>query len=242
MSRSLHDDPPRESSPASATVTGDINPRPGVEPAVDVVDAANCATEGGRPAAAHRTIGTMGRSRLSAVARVALRYRVFLLIIAADAVIWAVRPSAGTAVFERTLSNFAEMAAVLPPIFLLIGLLDVWVPKETLMRFLGDRSGLLGVAISIVLGAVAAGPLYAAFPVAAIMMRKGAKFSNVIVFLGSWSTLKIPMALFEASALGARFAITRWIASVLGVTAMAVIIDRAVTKDEKRAIYTRHEV
>lgn len=50
------------------------------------------------------------------------------------------------------------------------------------------------------------------------------------------------MALFEASALGARFAITRWIASVLGVAAMAVIIDRAVTKDERRAIYTRHEV
>lgn len=247
MSLSPHDDPPRESSPASATVTGNINPRPGVKPAVDAVDAVNCAARGGRPVAAHgtaahRTIGTMGRSRLAAAARVALRYRVFLLIIAADAVIWAVRPSAGTAVFERTLSNFAEMAAVLPPIFLLIGLLDVWVPRETLMRFLGDRSGLLGVAISIVLGAAAAGPLYAAFPVAAIMMRKGAKFSNVIVFLGSWSTLKIPMALFEASALGARFAITRWIASVLGVAAMAVIIDRAVTKDEKRAIYTRHEV
>ncbi len=186
--------------------------------------------------------GTLRTSRLASMVREALRYRAFILIIVADVAIWAVWPSAGVTVLRHTFSNFAQMASVLPPVFLLIGLLDVWVPKETLMRFLGDRSGFLGVAISIVLGAAAAGPLYAAFPVAAIMMRKGAKFSNVIVFLGSWSTLKIPMVLFEASALGARFAITRWVASVLGVTAMALIIDRAVTKDEKRAIYARHEI
>lgn len=65
------------------------------------------------------------------------------------------------------------MLSVLPPIFLLLGLLDVWVPKETFMRFLGKDSGITGLIFSILLGACAAGPLYGVFPVAGMMMRKG---------------------------------------------------------------------
>jgi len=34
------------------------------------------------------------------------------------------------------------------------------------------------------------------------MMKKGAKLGNMFVFTGTWSTTKIPMLLFEASALG----------------------------------------
>jgi len=130
--------------------------------------------------------------------------------------------------------------SVLPPIFLLLGLLDVWVPRETIIRYLGEHSGFLGVILCILMGAAAAGPLYGAFPVAAVMMKKGAKFSNVIIFIGAWSTLKIPMFLFEMSALGSRFAITRWLCSVSGIVLMTLVIDRLVTRDEKAAIYQKH--
>lgn len=168
-------------------------------------------------------------------------YKYFLLIVLLDLVILFLYPATGREVFRHTYFNFAEMMSVIPPIFLLLGLLDVWVPRETIIRYLGERSGILGVALSIFLGAAAAGPLYGAFPVAAVMMKKGAKFSNIMIFVGAWSTLKIPMFLFEMSALGTTFAVTRWLASVTGVILITLVIDRLVSCEEQAAIYQREE-
>jgi len=78
------------------------------------------------------------------------------------------------------------------PVFILLGLLDAWVPKEMMMTHIGDKSGIKGILLALFLGSAAAGPLYGAFPVAAILMKKGAKFSNVLIFIGAWSTTKIP--------------------------------------------------
>jgi hypothetical protein len=58
------------------------------------------------------------------------------------------------------------------------------------------------VVLAILIGSAAAGPLYGAFPVAAVFMKKGVKFSNILIFIGAWSTTKIPMILFEVSSLG----------------------------------------
>lgn len=132
------------------------------------------------------------------------------------------------------------MLSVLPPIFILLGLLEVWVPRETIIRFLGQESGLVGILLSLFLGAAAAGPLYGAFPVAATMLRKGAKFSNVMVLLYSWSTLKLPMFLFETSALGAQFSVTRMLINIPGVIIMAWLTSCLIPSPEQEAIYRKH--
>ena len=102
-----------------------------------------------------------------------------------------------------------EMLLVLPPIFVLLGLLDVWVPRETMIKFMGEKSGIIGVLLSIILGSAAAGPLYAAFPIAAVFMRKGVKFSNILIFMGPGPLQKIPMLLFELASMGTKFTLTR---------------------------------
>lgn len=166
--------------------------------------------------------------------RVLKRYRIVLALIALDVILAAVYPGVGVRLFANTLGNFAEMLSVLPPVFLLLGLLDVWVPKQTVMRYLGEGSSALGVFLSIFLGAAAAGPLYGAFPVAEVMYRKGVSYFNILVFLGAWSTLKIPMFLFETSALGVRFSLTRWVVNLFVILIVATIINRVVPAAEKR--------
>ena len=96
------------------------------------------------------------------------------------------------------------MLLVIPPIFILLGLMDVWVPRERMIKLMGPGSGIKGPILSFLLGSLAAGPLYGAFPVAAVLMKKGASLMNVLIFLGAWSTTKIPMLLFEISAMGPR--------------------------------------
>lgn len=130
---------------------------------------------------------------------------------------------------------------VIPPIFVLLGLLDVWVPREQMMRFMGPKSGFRGGLLAFLLGSFAAGPLYAAFPVAAILMKKGASFDNILIFIGAWSTTKIPMLLFESSALGPRFALSRLAIDIVGIFLIAQALKAILSKGEIQRLYDRAE-
>lgn len=63
--------------------------------------------------------------------------------------------------------------------------------------------------------------------------------ADVMVFLGAWSTLKVPMFLFETTSLGAAFSVTRWITDVFVILAIAAIVDATVPAREKRDIIER---
>jgi len=137
--------------------------------------------------------------------------------------------------------SFKEILLVLPPIFILIGLLDVWIPKETMIKHLGEESGLKGVFLAFLLGIFAVGPLYVAFPIAAVFMKKQVKFSNIIIFIGAWSTTKIPMLLFEISALGFKFALLRLVLNIFVIIIIAYFMGFLIKKDEVRELYRKAE-
>ena len=83
----------------------------------------------------------------------------------------------------------------------------------------------------------AAGPLYAAFPIAGVLLQKGSKFSNVIIFIGAWSTTKIPMLLFEASSMGWKFMMIRFVIDIPGIMLIAYVTERLLNEKEKQYIY-----
>ncbi|MFW5894750.1 MAG: permease [Bacillota bacterium] len=121
---------------------------------------------------------------------------------------------------DNTWSYVLDMLIIVPPIFILIGLFDVWVDRETVIRLMGENSGVRGMALAFFLGAFSAGPIVAAFPLAMVMLKKGAKYSNVLFFLMIWSSLKVPIVFYQFSQLGFAFAtiinVTMFIVFVLG--------------------------
>lgn len=169
------------------------------------------------------------------------RYRVFLILFAVNLVISLVMPEIGLTAFSNTAGNIKEMISVIPPIFILLGLLDVWVDRATMIKYTGKGSGIKGILISFLLGSAAAGPLYAAFPVATVMLKKGSSIFNVLVFLGAWSTTKIPLLTFEAASLGMRFMLTRLALSLIGILVIALIGDRSMSQSEREEIYNMQE-
>ena len=169
------------------------------------------------------------------------RYRAFLVVLVFIAVLTVVNYKLGLKALTISANSFKEMLFVIPPVFVLLGLLDIWVPRETMVKFMGEGSGIKGVILSILLGSAAAGPLYGAFPVAAVFMKKGVKFMNILIFIGAWSTTKIPMFLFEIAALGNKFAITRLFVDIPGIIVIAFIISRFVSKKEVEEIYANVE-
>lgn len=81
------------------------------------------------------------------------------------------------------------MLSVLPPIFILLGLLDVG-KRETMIKYMGDNSGIIGVLLAFFLGSAAAGRIRSFFQLPVYCLKKGSKLSNVFIMLGAWSTTK----------------------------------------------------
>ncbi len=106
---------------------------------------------------------------------------------------------------------------------------------------MGEGLGAKGVMLAFLLGSFAAGPLYGAFPVAAVLMKKGASFTNILIFIGAWSTTKIPMLLFENSALGTRFTLARLAIEIVGIAVIAMAIKALLPKAEVEGIYRNAE-
>ena len=111
------------------------------------------------------------------------------------------------------------------------------VENETMTKFMGEGSGLKGILLAMFIGSAAAGPLYGAFPVAAVFMKKGVSLKNILIFIGAWSTTKIPLILFEITSLGPKFALTRFLINIPGIIIIATILSKIVPQDEINEIY-----
>lgn len=125
-----------------------------------------------------------------------------------------------------------EMLMIMPVIFVLTSLLDSWVPKNTIIRFLGQKSGIKGTILSFVLGSISAGPIYAAFPFCVMLHKKGASIRNVVIILSSWAVIKIPMLLNEVKFLGFKFMIIRWILTIIAILIFAWITSKIVKDND----------
>jgi uncharacterized membrane protein YraQ (UPF0718 family) len=115
---------------------------------------------------------------------------------------------------------------IVPPIFVLIGLFDVWVDRETVIKLMGENSGFKGLALAFFLGAFSAGPTLAAFPLALIMIKKGARYSNVLFFLMVWSSLKLPIVFYQITTIGLKFS------SIINLTMLVVFIFGALISEK----------
>lgn len=165
------------------------------------------------------------------------RYRTFIVLIIINIIILLIKPHVGFKSLQLTKNNALEMLSILPPIFILLGMLDVWIKKETMMKFMGEKSGVIGMLLAFMMGSAAAGPLYAAFPVAVVLLKKGSKFSNVLIMIGAWSTTKIPLLLFEASSMGIKFMILRFVLDIFGIAIIAYTTEKLLSKEEIGEIY-----
>ena len=152
----------------------------------------------------------------------------------------------GLTIYDRSLGfdsvktagfQFVEMLKIVPPIFLLIGLLDVWVPRETMMKYMGKDSGVKGILISFFMGTLTAGPLIAAFPVAMVMLKKGARYANVLFFLMIWASSKLPILFYQTTTLGLTYTIVTNVTLIVVYLVGSLLFERMLSKDDLDKLY-----
>ena len=134
--------------------------------------------------------------------------------------------TAGEELFQTTFWRFLkEMLMILPCMFILIGLFDVWIPKEKIEKHLGEGSGMKGAGLMILLAVIQPGSLYVAFPFAHLLWKKGTSLRNIFIYVGMFSAAKIPMLTFEIGFLGLKFSILRLILTVPVFILIALLLE-----------------
>lgn len=126
--------------------------------------------------------------------------------------------------------NFAlfakDMLLILPPAFILIGLFDVWVKRETVERHFGENSGPIGYFWAILLAATTVGGALVALPVANALYHKGARYAMVLTYVSAAALVMIPMTVFEATILGPAFSAVRLLVSLPLVILSALLLEK----------------
>ncbi len=160
------------------------------------------------------------------------KFRIVIIAILLYIVAFILKRDVFNNAVDITLDFFKEMLQVLPPVLVLSALITVWVPASIIEKGLGPKSGIKGKLISILIGSLSAGPIYAAFPAVLVLYKKGASISNMVVILSSWAVIKVPMLVVEANFLGVKFTAVRFLLTVPAILIMGLIIEKLVKKED----------
>ena len=120
--------------------------------------------------------------------------------------------------------------------------MDVWIERDKMIKMMGDSSGLSGMGISLLLGMLTAVPVYVLLPIAGLLLKKGGRISNVLIFLCSSVSIRIPLLLFEISSLGIRFAACRFVLNLAVVFVISFLVERLLSERDRQDIRRRNQI
>ena len=158
---------------------------------------------------------------------------VLCVVLAIATALLIVFPNKRLIVLDTIWSYFIEMMLILPAVMIILGLFTVHVSKDLIIKYLGKTSGVKGIFLALLIGALPTGPLYIAFPMAATLLKKGARISNIIIFLSAWACIKVPQEMVELQFLGAKFMVLRLTLTVFFVIIVGLLIEKIVIWSEK---------
>jgi uncharacterized membrane protein YraQ (UPF0718 family) len=137
---------------------------------------------------------------------------------------WIFDFNTGKEIGDNFISFSVEMLKILPCAFILIGLFEAWVKRETVEKHFGEKSGIRGYIWAVLLAGTTVGGLYIAFPIAYSLLNRGAKLSVIFTYIAASAICRVPMTIFEASFLGAKFTVIRLLVSLPLVILTSILL------------------
>lgn len=154
------------------------------------------------------------------------------------AVSYVFRIDSGMKIGDNFVFFAVDMVKIFPPAFILVGLFMVWVDRKTVEKFFGKNAGLKGHLVAILLACTTLYPFVVVLPMAAALGKKGARLGIVLTYLGASAICRIPMTIFEASFLGVKFTIIRYVVSLPLIVLSSILLEKLVGED----YFSREEI
>ena len=125
---------------------------------------------------------------------------------------------------KRGFKMFLGILPTMLNVLIIVSIFLFLVPKETLIKLLGKGSGITGVMIAAILGSISLIPGFIAFPLAAILLKNGAAYNIVAVFITTLMMVGILTLPIEIKYFGVRVSILRNALSFIGALIIGLII------------------
>jgi uncharacterized membrane protein YraQ (UPF0718 family) len=140
-----------------------------------------------------------------------------LVVLAVASVMAAVAIKGSGALLEGALVVLDDLLLIVPQIVLGVSvgaLFSVLLPKAVVARHLGEQSGLRGLVIAEILGALMPGGPVTSFPLVIALARSGAGLGPLMSFLVAWEAIGLHrMMVWELPFMGSDFALLRFLCS-----------------------------
>jgi uncharacterized membrane protein YraQ (UPF0718 family) len=128
---------------------------------------------------------------------------------------------------EGTMRGIKMFVNMLPALLTVLALVSVFlylVPDDTILKYLGRHSGVLGIAVAAVIGSVALIPGFIALPLAGIFLQKGIDYAVLAVFITTLMMVGFFTLPLEIKYFGKKAAVMRNILSFIGAVVIGVLV------------------
>lgn len=166
------------------------------------------------------------------IKKIAKKNKLLIFALLSYIIAFTVNKDIGIKALSESKYYFIEMLEILPAVFVLVAIIQAWVPTKVVVKHFGDGAGIKGKVIAFAIGSLSAGPIYAAFPVCKMLYKKGASIDNIVIILSAWAVVKVPMLITEVKFMGSQYMIVRWIFTIVSIILMSYIMKLWVKEED----------
>lgn len=124
----------------------------------------------------------------------------------------------------KSWKSFMNIFPAFAGVLALVGLVLTVLSPETISRIVGENTGVIGMLVTSVIGAITLIPGFVAFPLASSLLERGAGIMQVAVFISTLMTVGVVTLPLEIKYLGKKEAFLRNIFNYLFSFVTALII------------------
>jgi uncharacterized membrane protein YraQ (UPF0718 family) len=125
--------------------------------------------------------------------------------------------------------TFLRIFPMVVIIILVIGLLQAFIPNESIGRFIGQQGGFFGIIITALVGSILFIPSIISFPLAGSLLDSGASVSSIAAFVTTLTMVGIITLPLEIREMGRKMALLRNGLSFIIALAIALIMGLILT-------------
>ncbi len=105
---------------------------------------------------------------------------------------------------------FLNVLPLLLVAFVIVGFIEILLPKELLHAWVGEGSGWKGLIIGPVIGALIQGGPFAFFPMFDAVFRESVSTGTAVAMITAWGMINVGHLPYEFTFLGPRFVILKY--------------------------------
>jgi uncharacterized membrane protein YraQ (UPF0718 family) len=125
---------------------------------------------------------------------------------------------------KRGLLMFLKLLPVLLIMLAVVSIVLFLLPEETLVKYMGEESGIAGWSIAALFGSVALIPGFIAYPLCGILVKSGVTYSIIAVFITTLMMTGFLTLPVEAKFFGWRVSVIRNLVSLAAALLIGLIM------------------